>query len=506
MTHLSDFSFLQRAVSLTYLYIFLIIRVYQVNHFQCLAPSRLRAGELKGIVTVLVMIAIPFQLYYGRWLPDLADCNWTSTKIKYDEGFMMLPNTATIVNKPFEAWTDADKALVPPTDYSLCVGFSLQTYVSEIHFAHEICSFWNYLANSVAKASFMGSLEFKWCGVSIIMFPALQYNFSRSVYDPTWKEIIPELAYGVGFLAYFAELLIVCMLGIQSHFRFTKLISQTRNSTNEKTIVQKLTYFMEMNKILIVALLVDSVSLITLSVDGLTPEAFLNKHKFTADLFICNANFASFIIWFLVIMIFHPRHGYGGVGTTSSFNTTNGQARTHVVDGTHSVVPIHDQPNTKANGYIPYGANDATGDLKDPPPPLSPTTPKYQNYNTNPPPKSPKSPQRPTSPAHNGSSSSEGANASGETRPLATDHGIEFYAVTSDRPPRRRPSSPAAAVPRPRADDIPMQTMFEEECGDRPSSRQQHRVPHQRPGQGSFDNGGARRDRNLQRDNSTDSG
>ncbi|RUP50223.1 hypothetical protein BC936DRAFT_139944 [Jimgerdemannia flammicorona] len=345
----------------------------------------------------------------------------------------------------------------------------------------------------------MGSLEFKWyilwCGVSIIMFPALQYNFSRSVYDPTWKEIIPELAYGV-------ELLIVCMLGIQSHFRFTKLISQTRNSTNEKTIVQKLTYFMEMNKILIVALLVDSVSLITLSVDGLTPEAFLNKHKFTADLFICNANFASFIIWFLVIMIFHPRHGYGGVGTTSSFNTTNGQARTHVVDGTHFVVPIHDQPNTKANGYIPYGANDATGDLKDPPPPLSPTTPKYQNYNTNPPPKSPKSPQRPTSPAHNGSSSSEGANASGETRPLATDHGIEFYAVTSDRPPRRRPSSPPAAVPRPRADDIPMQTMFEEEYGDRPSSRQQHRVP----GQGSFDNGGARRDRNLQRDNSTDSG
>lgn len=34
--------------------------------------------------------------------------------------------------------------------------------------------------------------------VSIIMFPILQYNFSRDVYDPTYKEIMPELVYGVG--------------------------------------------------------------------------------------------------------------------------------------------------------------------------------------------------------------------------------------------------------------------------------------------------------------------
>lgn len=34
--------------------------------------------------------------------------------------------------------------------------------------------------------------------LSIIMFPVLQYNFSRDVYDPTYKEIMPELVYGCG--------------------------------------------------------------------------------------------------------------------------------------------------------------------------------------------------------------------------------------------------------------------------------------------------------------------
>lgn len=70
--------------------------------------------------------------------------------------------------------------------------------------------FWNYLANSVAKASFMSSKEFLfyivWTCVSIIMFPVLQYNFSRDIYNPTYKEIMPELVYGIGKL-------IACILG-----------------------------------------------------------------------------------------------------------------------------------------------------------------------------------------------------------------------------------------------------------------------------------------------------
>lgn len=62
--------------------------------------------------------------------------------------------------------------------------------------------FWNYLADSVASATFMSSKEFKfyiaWTCSSFIVFPVLQYNFSREIYEPTYKEIMPEMVYGLG--------------------------------------------------------------------------------------------------------------------------------------------------------------------------------------------------------------------------------------------------------------------------------------------------------------------
>lgn len=94
-------------------------------------------------------------------------------------------------------WTKADKSLVIPTEYSLCIGFSLQTGTLVL-----LQCFWNYLANSVAKASFMSSKEFMfyicWTFSSFIVFPVLQYNFSRDIYEPTYKEIMPEMVYGIG--------------------------------------------------------------------------------------------------------------------------------------------------------------------------------------------------------------------------------------------------------------------------------------------------------------------
>ena len=48
----------------------------------------------------------------------------------------------------------------------------------------------------------MSSKEFMfyicWTFSSFIIFPLLQYNFSRDVYEATYKEIIPEMVYGIG--------------------------------------------------------------------------------------------------------------------------------------------------------------------------------------------------------------------------------------------------------------------------------------------------------------------
>ncbi|KAI8146912.1 hypothetical protein BJV82DRAFT_596990 [Fennellomyces sp. T-0311] len=287
MTHLSDFSFLQRAVSLAYLYIWYLYRVYTLDGFNCLRPSRFRQGELKSVVTLLILVMVPSQLYY-----DITTC-----KIKYEEGFATI--FGHVFTKPEQMWTEADQALVIPTEYSLCIGFSLQTGTLLL-----LQCFWNYLANSVAKASFMSSKEFLfyigWTIVSMISFPVLQYNFSRDVYDPTYKEIMPELVYG-------CELLIVAILGVISHFRFRKLLNNSRDSNNARSITHKIRYFQELNLILSVVLFIDSMSFIILSADGLTGHKTLNAHKFSADFLICNINVTSVIVWFIVVLIFHPK-------------------------------------------------------------------------------------------------------------------------------------------------------------------------------------------------------
>ncbi|KAL1932730.1 hypothetical protein VTP01DRAFT_8408 [Rhizomucor pusillus] len=287
MTHLSDFSFLQRAVSLSYLYLWLIYRVWTLDRFQCLRPSRFRQGELKSIVTLLIFFMLPFQLLY-----DITSC-----KIKYEEGFANI--FGHVFTKPETMWTKADKELVIPTDYSLCVGFSLQTGTLLL-----LQCFWNYLANSVAKASFMSSKEFLfyivWTCVSIIMFPVLQYNFSRDIYNPTYKEIMPELVYGI-------ELFFIAILGFISHFRFEKVLANSRESNNAQSITNKIRYFQELNLMLAIVVLDCAVSFIILSADGLTGRKYLNAHKFTADLLICNINVTILLVWFIVILIFHPK-------------------------------------------------------------------------------------------------------------------------------------------------------------------------------------------------------
>jgi hypothetical protein len=37
------------------------------------------------------------------------------------------------------------------------------------------------------------------------MFPVIQYNFSRDIYDYTFKEIMPQLIYGCGKIIYYRQ-------------------------------------------------------------------------------------------------------------------------------------------------------------------------------------------------------------------------------------------------------------------------------------------------------------
>ncbi|KAI7860732.1 hypothetical protein BDC45DRAFT_562940 [Circinella umbellata] len=280
---------------------------------------------------------VPFQLLY-----DVTSC-----KIKYEEGFVEI--FGHIFTKPEQMWTKADQSLVIPTDYSLCIGFSLQTGTLLL-----LQCFWNYLAKSVAKANFMGSREFLfyigWTCVSIIMFPVIQYNFSRDVYDPTYKEIMPELIYGV-------ELFIISVLGFMSHSRFQKILINTRESNNSRSITHRIRYYQELNLILAIVLFESSLTFIILSADGLTGRKYLNAHKFTADLMICNINITTLIVWFIVILIFHPKPIENRTGTSmqqSPHNFLSASKPLDEISGTSVPTALITQQSQSSSDYIDY--------------------------------------------------------------------------------------------------------------------------------------------------------
>jgi hypothetical protein len=112
---------------------------------------------------------------------------------------------------------------------------------------------------------------------------------------------MPEMVYGIGKVLHFnkksitfiykiiIELFIVACLGVVSHFRFKKLLRNSRDTPNGRSITQKVLYFQEINIVLSTVLFGHGTLLTILSCDGLTAPKYLNIHKFSADFFICNS-------------------------------------------------------------------------------------------------------------------------------------------------------------------------------------------------------------------------
>ncbi|KAI9348835.1 hypothetical protein BD770DRAFT_446206 [Pilaira anomala] len=310
-----------------------------------------------------------------------------STYIKYTEGFIVYEGN--IISKPFELWSATHKKNMIAMDYIECVTFSLQVGVFCL-----MQSFWNYLSNTVARKSFMGSFEFKfyivWALLSMAMFPILQWVYRN---DITKREGVPQLAYGV-------EALAAALLGIRSHFRFKRIIglSQKNNGASNKAIVTRLAYFKDMNALVSIILFFYAISFIILCVDGLTETRIINKSKFATDTIIANANICIVFLWLLLISIFHPRPQYsrnanditstnnnssfqytaGNTLPTSHVETTGGRAQMYPINETVRGT-IEEGSKFTATGGGASGMNNNGGFMRA----MSPVTVDYPHSLTN---------------------------------------------------------------------------------------------------------------------------
>ncbi|OAD05277.1 hypothetical protein MUCCIDRAFT_80369 [Mucor lusitanicus CBS 277.49] len=276
------------------------LSVWKGDRFRCLRFKSIISGELKSIITILLILMMLMQFMW-----DIV-----STYVKYEEGFTVYEGK--IITKPFAMWSSTHQTNMMAMDYVECVTFSLQVGVFFL-----MQSFWNYLSNTVAKKSFMGSFEFKfyilWALGSMAMFPILQWVFRN---DVNKREGIPQLAYGI-------EALITSLLGVRSHFRFKRIIalSHRNNGASNKAIVTRLAYFKDMNVLISIILFFYAASFIVLCSDGLTDHKIINTNKFATDTIIANVNICTVFLWLLLISIFHPRPQYSReLGGTSLSN------------------------------------------------------------------------------------------------------------------------------------------------------------------------------------------
>lgn len=220
-------------------------------------------------------------------------------------------------------------------DYVECVTFSLQVGVFFL-----MQSFWNYLSNTVARKSFMGSFEFKfyifwytWTvihvtvrhsngififkGLLVVWQCFLFFNgfiemilikerlFHNLLMALKVKENIYMLSCDKKSNCYFFILLVLITstLGIRSHFRFRRIISlsQRNNGASNKSIVTRLGYFKDMNILISLVLFFYGSSFVILCADGLTEAKIINHNKFATDAIIANANICVVFLWLLLV-------------------------------------------------------------------------------------------------------------------------------------------------------------------------------------------------------------
>ncbi|ORZ12819.1 hypothetical protein BCR42DRAFT_394600 [Absidia repens] len=300
----------ERSTMFVYLGAYLIYSLWKNDRFDSLRPSKIFSGELKSVLTILLMLMTCIQM--------TADV--TGTYIKYTEGFFAVP-VLGIVSKPFKLWSPShqelsmlhsDPRFTQRMDYVQCIAFSLETGLFFL-----VQCFWNYLSNTLAKKNFMSSFEFNffvfWAISSMALFPVLQWYYRD---DPLYREIVPQLAYS-------SETLITAFLGIRNNIRFNRLINTVKRNNVSSGIVNKLNYFRECNNLICIVLFFYGGSFFILCIDGLTSAQVIAKSKLASDILISNANVCVAFYYLLFISTFHPRRQFNTNNQNSTKQTSN---------------------------------------------------------------------------------------------------------------------------------------------------------------------------------------
>lgn len=96
--------------------------------------------------------------------------------------------------------------------------------------------------------------------------------------------------------------MVISGLGVRTHYRFKEMLSKFASvDRGGTTIIERLTYFQDMNILLAFVVFIYGSSMGILCVDALTKETVIAKSKIGTDLLIANCNTCAALMWVIAV-------------------------------------------------------------------------------------------------------------------------------------------------------------------------------------------------------------
>lgn len=291
MSHLSDYSYLERGENMFLLLLFMLMRIWTTGGFPKLNLLEAENRNLKSAVTILVIAASIAILIYDILL----------TGVKYEEGYFVKAN-GDIVHKPKSKWAPENVAVLPVTGALISIAFTCK---SSAHFL--TLAFWNNLASRECGASFGSSREFLayrvYSVISFLMYPILQGIFS---FNSLLTVVMPQMWYHV-------ECLAVMALTLLANQRLKGMAeSSASNATREK-----LNHYISMNNFIVFFNLLEFLGLGSINLD-LFMGRNIYSSKFLTDAFTHLFSLGLPCCLCTVIVMLYPKLSVGLSSATSN--------------------------------------------------------------------------------------------------------------------------------------------------------------------------------------------
>ncbi|CAG8600841.1 8202_t:CDS:2 [Paraglomus occultum] len=310
-------TYTDRAIAEIWIWAWFIQRIWATDRFESLRLQHLKRLELKSMIACCIIITLPLQIAYDISVVILR-YKEPYIAVKFDGLDWKQINVSSspnedyqVMDRPVDTWSNTNKRIWTAMQVLLCFCFSAQTGALYL-----VQAFWSHLASQWGNAPFVGSLELKiyfvWVVLSAVTLPASLLISEH--YRPTLSETVPEFFFSI-------QLTVLFMIALRNDRKMRRLFAVVRvNPTIRETIFQ-LTYFIEMNKYLMLGIAALCVSMILFCLNMFIRGLRFTTMIFWPDLLMAIFNFGVFLLWVLMIMIIYPRYYITGLVDNNTLST-----------------------------------------------------------------------------------------------------------------------------------------------------------------------------------------